>query len=197
MTEWATQEQVDYMKTVMLANDLFTGHYDRLWKLLEVHETDVRTPGDGTRMTYETADKTITWLNRQVSKPATVVRPAQPQPQPRRQLTSPDVAEGYYATPSRTGNNDYDFWRVDRPASGRWAGRTFVKRVIGGHSDTPVRGREMWDAFRTIDVMGQDASAKKYADEIGNCSRCNRHLTDELSRSRGKGPECWSRQHAA
>jgi hypothetical protein len=67
---YATRDQVQTMKGILLANNLFDGHYDRLWKLLEVHEIDVRTPGDGTRMPYDTAVKTIAWLRRQLAKQA-------------------------------------------------------------------------------------------------------------------------------
>jgi len=31
----------------------------------------------------------------------------------------------------------------------------------------------------------------RYGQEIGSCGRCNRRLTDDLSRERGIGPECW------
>lgn len=68
MTEYATQAQVDWMKETLLQYQLFTGHYDRLWKLLEVHEVDVRNPGDGTRMSRQTADQTVAWLQRQIVK---------------------------------------------------------------------------------------------------------------------------------
>lgn len=102
--------------------------------------------------------------------------------------TCPDVAEGYYAVRSRTGSNDFDFFRVDRPTEGRWAGRTFVKRVIGGRADTPVRGAE---AHQALVAIAADAEAMaRYGIEIGQCGRCNRHLTDETSRSLGIGPEC-------
>ena len=189
MTEYATQAQVDWMKQAMLDHNLFTDHYDRLWKILAAHEIDVRTHGDGTRMPLDMADRTVAWLQRQIEK----LTPAVTQP---RREDSPDIPAGYYATPSRTGSNDLDFWRVDRPDSGHWAGYTFVKRVIGGHSDTRVRGREKWDALRAISAVGVEAAALKYAAELGRCSNCNRHLTDELSRQRGKGPECWSKSAA-
>ncbi len=64
----ASQEQIGLMKELMLRHELFTGHYDRLWKLLRLHEEDVRTPGDGSRMTADLANETIGWLNRQVAK---------------------------------------------------------------------------------------------------------------------------------
>lgn len=105
-----------------------------------------------------------------------------------------DVPAGHYATPSRTGNNDLDFWRVDRPTEGRWAGRTFVKRMIGGHPDTPVRGSEAHAALAAIADYGIERSATLYGTEIGRCYVCNRTLTDETSRALGIGPDCRGRR---
>jgi hypothetical protein len=100
------------------------------------------------------------------------------------------VPEGHYATPSATGNNDLDFWRVDRPTEGRWAGRVFVKRVIGGRADQAVRGAEAIDALRAICADHPHHAMVLYGQEVGRCGRCNRHLTDEASRQRGLGPDC-------
>jgi hypothetical protein len=100
------------------------------------------------------------------------------------------VPAGHYATPSRTGNNDLDFWRVDRPESGRWAGRIFVKRVIGGRADTPVRGAEAQAALAAIEASGVDAAGALYGQRIGRCCKCNRTLTDDVSRQLGIGPTC-------
>jgi hypothetical protein len=100
------------------------------------------------------------------------------------------VPEGHYATPSRTGANDLDFWRIDRPTEGRWAGRVFVKRVIGGKADTPVRGAEAVAALQAITADHPHHAMVLYGQEIGRCGRCNRHLTDDASRQRGLGPEC-------
>lgn len=108
----------------------------------------------------------------------------------------PQVPQGYYATPSATGNNDLDFWFVKRPTEGTWAGRTFVSRVIGGRADASVRGATARAALEAILKMGFEASGDRFADELGHCKRCNRHLTDELSRQRRMGPDCWGQQAA-
>jgi hypothetical protein len=105
----------------------------------------------------------------------------------------PQVSQGYYAVASATGNNDLDFFRVDRPTTGQYAGRAFVKRVIGGKADTPVRGQQARAALEAILAAGEREAAQRYGQEIGQCGRCNRHLTDELSRGRGIGPDCWSK----
>jgi hypothetical protein len=102
----------------------------------------------------------------------------------------PDVPEGHYAVPSATGNNDLDFYRVDRPTEGKYAGRVFVKRVIGGHPDTNVRYAEKLSALQRIAFGTPELAGPRYGQEIGQCARCNRHLTDEDSRTAGYGADC-------
>lgn len=102
----------------------------------------------------------------------------------------PDVPAGHYAVKSLTGNNDFDFFRVDRPEDGKWKGRTFVHRVIGGHPDYSLRFPEAKAALEAIVTAGIETSAILYGREIGRCYKCNRHLTDELSRQMGIGPVC-------
>lgn len=105
----------------------------------------------------------------------------------------PDVPEGRYATPTLTGNNDIDFWKVDRPTEGQWAGYVFVKRVIGGHPDVQVRGKQKLAALQAIKSYGIDEAHTLFGAALGICWRCGRHLTDETSRSLGIGPECRSK----
>lgn len=102
----------------------------------------------------------------------------------------PDVPEGHYAIPSETGNNDLDFFRIDKPTEGRWAGRTFVKRIVGGKPDFGVRGEAAVKVAERIVAAGVKEAALLYGQEIGRCCRCNRHLTDEASRAFGMGPDC-------
>lgn len=115
-------------------------------------------------------------------------------PKPARQTGPlPDVPEGHYAIPSLTGNNDLDFFRVDRPTEGGWKGKTYVKRVIGGKPDKNIRFSQYREVLQTILNTGIQESGMMYADKIGRCYRCNRHLTDEESRARGLGPDCASK----
>lgn len=104
----------------------------------------------------------------------------------------PDVPAGHYAIES-TGHNDLAFYRVDRPTEGRFAGRTFVKLVVGGHPDTNVRRDHVAGILARIVEAGVVESAHRYGREIGRCCRCNRTLTDEASRAAGIGPDCASR----
>lgn len=103
------------------------------------------------------------------------------------------VPAGYYATPSLTGNNDYDFWKVDRPEEGKWAGYVFVKRVIGGQPNQNVRKHQKTNALNAIKEYGIDEARFRFGQELGRCYRCGRHLTDETSRSLSIGPECRSK----
>ena len=104
-----------------------------------------------------------------------------------------DIAQGYYATASKTGNNDLDFWFVKVPEDGKWKGYRFVKRVIGGHSPERVHKSTQLAALHAIVEAGPALAGKRFADELGRCSNCGRHLTDELSRERGMGPDCYGR----
>lgn len=113
-------------------------------------------------------------------------------PQAATPLDLPDVPAGHYAIAS-TGNNDLAFYRVDRPTEGRWAGRTFVKLIIGGRPDTPVGRAAVPGILARIAAAGIAEAATLYGREIGRCYVCNRTLTDETSRAYGIGPDCASR----
>lgn len=102
----------------------------------------------------------------------------------------PDVPAGHYATTSRTGNNDYDFWNVSRPTEGKWAGYTFIERVVGGHEDIKVRGAEARQALQAIVDAGINEAGILYGQEVGSCFKCNTHLTRKYSRAMGYGPDC-------
>ncbi len=46
-----------------------------------------------------------------------------------------------------------------------------------------------------LNAIAQDpkAAMERYGSEIGSCGYCHRTLTNELSRERGIGPECWGK----
>jgi hypothetical protein len=114
------------------------------------------------------------------------------------------IPTGYYATKSLTGNNDYDFWKIESPSEGRWVGYTFVKRVIGGHSDSDVprdskkkistervgSKATQRNAIAAIMEMGIEESGRLFGTELKYCRVCGIHLTDETSRALGIGPTC-------
>jgi hypothetical protein len=103
----------------------------------------------------------------------------------------PDVPEGHYAIPSRTGNNDYEFFRVDRPTNGDFAGRTYVKTVIGGHPEYNVRGINNTRAvLEAIVDFGVDKAGLLYGQKIKRCRYCNKRLTKYASRILSAGRYC-------
>lgn len=77
--------------------------------------------------------------------------------------------------------------------SGKWAGRVFVDSM-GSSTAYPVKAPATLTAYLTAVLAAPEAAAKRYADEMGQCSDCNRPLTNEESRARGIGPECWSKR---
>jgi Family of unknown function (DUF6011) len=102
-------------------------------------------------------------------------------------VTLADVPAGHYAIRS-TGANDLVFYRVDRPTKGNYAGRTFVKMIVGGKPDQNVRRDHVAGILERI-AADPDAGTR-YGQELGQCCQCNRTLTDETSRRLGIGPEC-------
>ncbi len=109
---------------------------------------------------------------------------------PREAKPLPNVPAGYYAVKSATGNNDLDFFKVDRPTDGKWTGYVFVRRVVGGQSSygTTVRGSTAAAALAAIVAAGIPEAGKLYGQNIGRCWKCGKVLTDEVSRSKGEGP---------
>lgn len=105
------------------------------------------------------------------------------------------IPAGYYATPSLTGTNDLDFWRVRKGTKGQWAGVSFAERVLGGGESGKPRTVELDNihqrmALQVIQDTGIEAAGKKFADELHHCSACGLPLTDAVSRAYGKGPTC-------
>lgn len=100
-----------------------------------------------------------------------------------------DFPAGYYAVPGENGR-PLDFYRIDKPEKGKWRGWTFIKMVIGGKSDASIRDHER--IYRVLEAIqgNPERAAWLYGTEIGNCDKCNTHLTDATSRQHGRGPEC-------
>ena len=103
------------------------------------------------------------------------------------------LAGGYYAA---TVDGVTKFFRIDKPAEGRWNGWVFVK--IQASDDLHPQGRQApgkayqgssQDYLRQILANEQEAFAL-YGKQIGRCGICGRTLTDETSRARGIGPVC-------
>jgi Family of unknown function (DUF6011) len=98
-----------------------------------------------------------------------------------------DVPAGRYALvhPERS---HVEFFVVDQPTEGKWAGRTFVNQQAGDER-YPVKGQRAKEVLARIAVDPQ-AAMIRYGHELGRCGNCGRTLTDEVSRAMGIGPDC-------
>jgi hypothetical protein len=116
----------------------------------------------------------------------------------------PSIPAGYYAVLSMTGTNDLDFLQVDVPDKGNWVGFLFVKRVLGGGTDGHRTERVQADTARTWMrrlnaewALNGDAAIVAaqalFGQSMGYCGKCGRELTNDQSRERGIGPDCWAR----
>lgn len=85
------------------------------------------------------------------------------------------------------------FLRIKKIMNGRYAGRVFVDSV-GSDTGYAVRKPATLVEYLSAVLVDPVTAAKRYADEIGECSDCGRPLTNEESRARGIGPECWSKR---
>lgn len=106
----------------------------------------------------------------------------------------PDVPAGRYAI---TGQDDStDFYKVDRPEEGKWAGYTFVKLLVasGGFGDDLSEQRVSFAQIRSVLERiledGPEKAMKRYGHELGECGHCGRTLTNPESIELGIGPVC-------
>lgn len=129
------------------------------------------------------------WINRMISKEAELKaqgRQAAPVPT----TETPEVPNGRYAVEE---DGTLKFFHVRHgKANTRWAGFVFVD--IQASDDTyPLKDRAR--KARVLALIAQDVETalNRYGQELGVCGDCGRTLTDETSRSIGRGPVCRSK----
>jgi len=108
---------------------------------------------------------------------------------------------GYYAVQPNPERPHIDFMRVSRPTDKRSRFKDSIK-VQTQHADMLLDKWAYWpgrDLLYTtpgiedlilILLANKRKAGRLYAEQLGNCHRCNTHLTDERSRHYGFGPEC-------
>jgi uncharacterized protein DUF6011 len=103
---------------------------------------------------------------------------------------TPQVPAGRYAL--RGEDDVVKFYRFDKPTEGKWAGYTFLKAQS---SDDLYPIRNQAEKNRILAAIAEDilGAEQLYGQELGKCSRCGRTLTDETSRKRGMGLDCWNK----
>lgn len=104
------------------------------------------------------------------------------------------ITEGFYAVNSLSGNNDLDFYKVEKPTSGLWAGFTFVKMIVGGKPEYNVKGARRHDVLKAIAEADPDIAAMVYSQETNDCNKCGINLTKYASRQLGNGYTCAERR---
>lgn len=141
-------------------------------------------------LTKAGASKLIDWL-KSVPGVATAEPVAAPStPEGVRSFMSDTVPAGRYAIDTQVhAVNGTAFYKVDRPTEGRWAGRVFVKQLIGPEEQR-LSQKQSHGIIAKIAEAGAEAAAARYGHEIGECGMCGRQLTNDESRARGIGPVC-------
>jgi hypothetical protein len=84
------------------------------------------------------------------------------------------------------------FYRVKLVTGGNWAGKVFVE-AQASDDFYPVRNPATLAQVLGAIMVDPHAAEELYGQELGQCYRCNRTLTDETSRALGIGPECRSK----
>jgi hypothetical protein len=112
-----------------------------------------------------------------------VAKPASPQ--------APQVADGSYALNTDDVDHPVRFFEVK---AGRKPGVVFVDEYASDNR-YPVRDAQRRTMILTAIAADPFEAGKRYADEFGHCARCHRGLTDQDSRDRGYGPDCWAKLH--
>lgn len=112
----------------------------------------------------------------------------------------PEFETAYYAVQAvdfeRNGGKPFfEFYRVDKPAKGKWAGYTFVKIQAGDDFHKLGFQRQL----SVVEAIAADPAQalSDYGHEVGRCGVCNRTLTDPESITRGIGPVCAERLNSA
>lgn len=106
---------------------------------------------------------------------------------PRARGGLPSVAAGRYAVPGEAG--DERLYKVDRPATGRFSGYTFVTWLREDGYETPLTKPQAEIVLAKIAANPLDALVA-YGWSTGTCGVCARRLTDPESVAAGIGPVC-------
>lgn len=95
---------------------------------------------------------------------------------------------GYYCVPY---NHALRFYRV-KQGKGYYADRRFLDRFKSDELMN-IKFAEKVDVLDCINADPAQAQMR-FAVELTRCFCCGRMLTDEVSRLRGEGPDCWGRK---
>lgn len=105
-----------------------------------------------------------------------------------------DLPDGRYGIKDVPGHkNKVSFFQLRTPKQGDWVGYQFTDQIVGHGKRFAVKET----ATRTkihelIKEQGVTECLQRFGIEFKHCGRCGRELTDDTSRARGIGPDCWA-----
>ena len=105
-----------------------------------------------------------------------------------------EVSDGRYAIYIK---EKLRFFKIQK-GKGKYKNCTFVSEIIGGgdfgsKEINSCRNPVFRDSVLLM-ITNDKGANKRYSDELQECHRCGRELTDELSRKTGLGPTCRAQQ---
>lgn len=103
----------------------------------------------------------------------------------------PQVPAGRYAVYGDDGT--VDFYEVDKPEQGQWAGWTFVKLLTGAPGAFNERRFSQAQAqtiLKKIEHVGAENAARLFGQKTEHCGNCMSPLTQPQSRAAGYGGTC-------
>lgn len=177
-----TPPQRDFILGLLDKREVEGGRADEITKMMRISE-DPEELGCTKRGASKIIDelKALPWKRQEPQLPT----------QTKLDAILPDVPAGHYAVTGDDGTTD--FYRVDRPQSGKWAGYTFVKLQLSDYYER-IPMKNMQTILNKIVEAGVRESAIRYGMELGRCSICNRTLTNPESIEAGIGPVCAGRR---
>jgi hypothetical protein len=98
------------------------------------------------------------------------------------------VTDGDYALQD---GDTLKFYTVSTGNKGQWTGFQFVT-VHASDERFPVKGETRKAVLAAIAADPAEASGR-YGRHFQRCGRCHKQLTDEVSRQRGIGPDCFKK----
>lgn len=165
----ATQKQISYIHSLLDERDLGELKNGMTLELLKEQATGLNR---------EAASR---WIERLKTKPLNDGATAEAE-----MSLMPDVAAGRYAL---VIDDQVQFFKVDRPKRGRWAGYTFVSSTHGGN-DIPIKDARERGRILDLIAANTEVAVRRYGTLTNTCGLCGMGLTDKFSRWFGVGPVC-------
>jgi hypothetical protein len=107
------------------------------------------------------------------------------------------VPDGKYATIGVTGPGRVEFWSVEKPTEGKWAGRTFINSLTGAPGDWRRNrpSRAVMDTVADILLADPQKAATLFGHKTKTCGKCGSPLSKVQSRAAGYGQTCATKKN--